>query len=78
MKHAVNNQDKFYKELLIKEVSEQYKLLTDGGRYSHSDLNKLSIKDLEEVRQTYWQQIESKTAQPIPEHYKYGVNYKLN
>ncbi len=73
MQKPINNQDKFIKLLLITEIREQYKILTDGG-HSNQNFDSHTIEELESIRQTYWQQIEAKIKETIPNHFKYGIN----
>lgn len=77
MKKPINNQDKFIKKLLITEIRMQYTILTDGG-LANQNFDDHTIEELESIRQTFWQQIEAKIKQAVPNHYKYGTDPILN
>lgn len=73
MQKPINNQNNFIKKLLIIEIREQYKLLTDGG-LANQNFDSHTIEELESIRQIFWQQIEAKIKEAVPNHFKYGID----
>ena len=72
------------KDELIKEIIGQLEILAPDimkGQYIITktiQLTELTFEQLGELNRTYWQQIEAKTGEKIPDRFKYAVDYRLN
>lgn len=73
------------KNELIKEIIQQLEILAPDVMKMPGytvqkviQLTELTFGQLGDINRTYWQQIEAKTGEKIPDRFKYKVDYRLN